>query len=283
MLRPASANVPVTRLGQKASWKFEFLSGGVRQRAREADWPADHVHAACAETAGGSLRGDLRLRDSFCEAATRNLPDDRGRFGSLNRCDGSNPWGIWHLSVTIPLPPQPILREKLVLVYLHLVTWKSVTNACPLASPSIPPRRRRSPPSFRLAPRREFKRRLQLFVQREQMLHTLALGGEPSPAVQAVRRAVERLVRPAQVRRHQIRVVEIGQRRARMGGAGVEHGLSRRFKFRQIRALRRRREGIVDEADGIAVTTFQPPADMAQPGHVHGRGQQREIRQRGVL
>ncbi len=54
------------------------------------------------------------------------------------------------------------------------------------------------------------------------MLDPLALGGEATPAVEAVHGAVERLMRPAQVRRYQIGIVEIGQGRARMSGASFD-------------------------------------------------------------
>ena len=57
------------------------------------------------------------------------------------------------------------------------------------------------------------------------MLDALALGGETRPPVEPVHRSVERLMRPAQIRRHQVRVVEVSERRARMVSAGVEHRL----------------------------------------------------------
>ena len=53
------------------------------------------------------------------------------------------------------------------------------------------------------------------------MLHTLALGSEAGATVEPVHGAVERPVRSAQVRRHQVGIVEIGERRSVMGYAGI--------------------------------------------------------------
>ena len=64
------------------------------------------------------------------------------------------------------------------------------------------------------------------------MLHALTLGSESAAPVEPIHRPVERPVRPAQVRRHQVGIVEIGERRSPMGGASVEHGLSQRFQPR---------------------------------------------------
>ena len=80
-----------------------------------------------------------------------------------------------------------------------------------------------SPPLLPFHPR--FQRRAHFFVEHEHMLDALALGGEAGAAVEPVGGAVEGPVSAAQVRRHQVGVVEIGQRRLRMGGASVEHGL----------------------------------------------------------
>ena len=63
---------------------------------------------------------------------------------------------------------------------------------------------------------------------KEQMLDALALGSEPGATVEPIHRAVERPMRPTQVRRHQVRVVEIGQRRAQMGRTRIEHRLAER-------------------------------------------------------
>ena len=60
------------------------------------------------------------------------------------------------------------------------------------------------------------------------MLDALALGSEPGATVEPIHRAVERPMRPTQVRRHQVRVVEIGQRRAQMGRTRIEHRLAER-------------------------------------------------------
>ena len=115
------------------------------------------------------------------------------------------------------------------------------------------------------------------------MFDAFPFGREACWAIESVHGAVEGLVRPAKIGRHQIGIVEVGQGGVRMGSAGVEHGLRYRLQFRPVRTPGRRRKGIVDEADGIAVTAFQPPTDMAQPGHVHGGGEQRKISEGGVL
>src|SRR5438309_7687435 len=40
---------------------------------------------------------------------------------------------------------------------------------------------------------------------------------------------------------------------------------------------------VVDDADGIAVVAFQPSADVAQPRHVHARGEDAEVKQAGIV
>ena len=62
-------------------------------------------------------------------------------------------------------------------------------------------------------------------VESEQVLNALPLGLEPGAGRAPVHRAVERPMRPAQVRRHQVWIVEVGQCRAGMSGTGIEHGL----------------------------------------------------------
>ena len=70
-------------------------------------------------------------------------------------------------------------------------------------------------------------------------------------------------MRPTEARRHQIRVVEIRQRRVRMGGSGVQHGLRQRLELRQVRARWGRWERVVDQTDGVTVIALQSPADVA--------------------
>ena len=60
------------------------------------------------------------------------------------------------------------------------------------------------------------------------MLDTLALGIEPDASVGPIHRAVERQMRPTQVRRYQVRVVEIGQRRVPDGSCAHWHRLAER-------------------------------------------------------
>ncbi len=87
----------------------------------------------------------------------------------------------------------------------------------------------------------------------------------------------------AEVRRHQVGVVEVGERRVGVGGAGVEDGLGERVEQGEVGVPWRKREGVVDEANGVAVVALETSTDVAEPRHVHGRGQQREVAQGGVL
>ena len=66
------------------------------------------------------------------------------------------------------------------------------------------------------------------------MLDALAFGREASATVEAIHGAVQRVMSPAEVGRHQVWVVEVGQRCLRVGGAGVEHGLRERLQFRPV-------------------------------------------------
>ena len=52
-------------------------------------------------------------------------------------------------------------------------------------------------------------------------------------------------------------------------------GGERRFG---LRVEKRHREGVVNEADGVAIIALQPPADLAQPAHMHRGGEQCEHR-----
>ncbi len=72
------------------------------------------------------------------------------------------------------------------------------------------------------------------FVEREEMLHPLPVRGEAGGAVEPVHRAVEGGVRGAEVRGHQVGIVEIGQRRAGMCCAGIEDGLGERVEFGEV-------------------------------------------------
>ena len=102
------------------------------------------------------------------------------------------------------------------------------------------------------------------------MLHALALRSEATPAIEAIHGAVEGLVGAGEIWRHEIGVVEIGRRCFGMRGAGVQDGLGEWFQFREVALSRRQRISVVDEADRIAVVALEPPADIAQPRHVHG-------------
>ena len=54
------------------------------------------------------------------------------------------------------------------------------------------------------------------------MLDALALGGKACSEIDAVHGVVKSPVRPMQVRRHEVGIVEIGQHRTRLGGAGAK-------------------------------------------------------------
>ncbi len=63
-------------------------------------------------------------------------------------------------------------------------------------------------------------------MQHEKMLDALSFRSETAAPVEPVHHAIKRLMRPAQVRRHEVRIVEVGQCCARMGRAGIQHGLA---------------------------------------------------------
>ena len=86
-----------------------------------------------------------------------------------------------------------------------------------------PPKKQRlaslSPPPLRLRLRRQ--RRDQLFVQPQQVFDPLPFRREPRAAVEPVHRTIQRLMRLAQVRWHDVRVVQVGERGIRVRGACV--------------------------------------------------------------
>ena len=116
-----------------------------------------------------------------------------------------------------------------------------------------------------------------LLVEHEQMLGAFTFRGEPRAAIELVDSAVDRLVRAAEVRRHQIRVVKVGQRRIGMSSASVEDGLCQGIELGQVRMSGWHRKRVVNDTDGIHVPTLKPSRHGPHPGHVHGRGEQREI------
>ena len=104
------------------------------------------------------------------------------------------------------------------------------------------------------------------------MLHTLPFRGEAAPLVQPVDRPVQPLMGDAQVGRHEVGVVEIGERGVGPSRAGVKDGLRQRFQNGRVLATQEaggEREGVVDDADGVAVVALQSAAELAEPGHVH--------------
>ena len=109
------------------------------------------------------------------------------------------------------------------------------------------------------------------------MLYAFSFGCETCGAIESIHGAVEDLVSSSKLWRHQIGVVEVGQRSVRMSGASIEHGLRQRLQFRPIWTSRRHRKSIIDDSDGIHVTAFQTPRHRPHPGHVHGGGEQGEV------
>ena len=67
------------------------------------------------------------------------------------------------------------------------------------------------------------------------MFDALPLRREAFRAEEPIHGAVQGLVRPAKIGRHQIGIVEVGQRCSRMGAAGIKHDLRERLQFRQVR------------------------------------------------
>ena len=63
------------------------------------------------------------------------------------------------------------------------------------------------------------------------------------PTIETVDSAIQRLMRPSEVRRHQVRVVQVRQRRARVGGASVENGLREPLQRRGVRVGEAARQG----------------------------------------
>jgi hypothetical protein len=70
------------------------------------------------------------------------------------------------------------------------------------------------------------QRREPFFIKREEMLHPGAVAIKALTAVEPVDGPVERAMGVAQVLRHQVGVIEVGERGARMGRAGIQHRLA---------------------------------------------------------
>ena len=104
------------------------------------------------------------------------------------------------------------------------------------------------------------------------MLDAFAVGGEGLAAVEAVNRAIQRLMRFAQIGRHGERVIQISECRALMCCTRIEDGLRQRTDFilRGIIGFGSW-EIIVNDADGIAVIAFQSTTDITHPCHVRAR------------
>ena len=83
------------------------------------------------------------------------------------------------------------------------------------------------------------KREGEAGVAFEQVFDSFSFGSERPSPVEPIHRAVEAAVSLVEIRRHRVRVVEIGEARGRMAGAGVQDFLRQRFESRK----RRRRAG----------------------------------------
>ena len=75
---------------------------------------------------------------------------------------------------------------------------------------SLPPRSRRH---------HRRQRRAHLLVQHEQMLDAFTFRRETLSAIETIDSAIQRVMRPSEVRRHQVRIVQVCQCRARVGSA----------------------------------------------------------------
>ena len=132
--------------------------------------------------------------------------------------------------------------------------------------------------------RRRGERGLHAFVQPEQVLDAFTFRREALPAVETIDSTIQRVMRSSEVGRHQVRVVQVRQRRPRMAGTSLKDSLREQLQRRRVRGREagRQRERVVDQTDGVTVIALQSPADVAQPCHVHGRGEQGEDRLRCV-
>ena len=74
----------------------------------------------------------------------------------------------------------------------------------------------RSASPLRFCLHTRLQRRAHLLIQHEQLLDALTLEGRTHSSIEPVDRAVKNLVRPAQVGRHKVGIVEIGLCRAQM-------------------------------------------------------------------
>ena len=104
-----------------------------------------------------------------------------------------------------------------------------------------------------------------LLVEHEQMLGAIPFRVEPRPAIEPVHGTVDRLVGAAEARRHQVRVVEIRQRRVRIAGASVEDGRCQGIELGQVRMRGWYRESVVDDTDGIHVVARVPSPYASKP------------------
>ena len=84
-----------------------------------------------------------------------------------------------------------------------------------------------------------------LFIEREQMFYPFAITVKAGTAIELIHSFVIRLMGAAQIGRHQVGVVKIGESRVGVLGAGIEDGLGKWAEFGEV-ALGEG-EGVVDE------------------------------------
>src|SRR5579864_8719370 len=115
------------------------------------------------------------------------------------------------------------------------------------------------------------------------MLDALAVAGEWFGAIEFVDGGIERAMGVMQFRGHYVGVVKVRHRCLGEVGAGIED-LLREIEDSGALAIIgiRPGEGVVDDADRVAVTAFKPPADVTEARHVHARGENAEVEEVGV-
>ena len=111
------------------------------------------------------------------------------------------------------------------------------------------------------------------------MLDALAVVVERLRTVAEINGTVEGGVGFDERGRHRQGIVKVGERGVGELFARVQHGLRGGFHDGALFGARRfgPREIVVNEFIRVAISGFQPPADLAHPRHVHVRRQGSEV------